>query len=157
MHTCQVCQMWKLHIPLTVPIPGGLFHKAHIDTMKMPRAGGFKYLVQACCVLTLYPKWCMLCKENTKSLTAFIFEELLCRWGPITKIVTDNSPTYRLTVDELTRKYRVHPICILLYNSQVNSIVERWHQDVWEAIIKVAMVMICDGTKLFILFSGPST
>jgi hypothetical protein len=47
--------------------------------MKMPKAGGFKYLVQACCVLTLYPEWHMLYKENTKTLTAFIFEELLCR------------------------------------------------------------------------------
>jgi hypothetical protein len=36
-HKCQTQQMHKLHIPPTVPMPGGLFHKAHIDTMKMPR------------------------------------------------------------------------------------------------------------------------
>jgi hypothetical protein len=46
-HECQTRQMLKLHIPPTVPIPGGLFRKAHIDTMKMPKAGGFEYLVQA--------------------------------------------------------------------------------------------------------------
>jgi hypothetical protein len=55
-HECQVQQMCKLHIPPTIPIPGGLFWKVHIDTMKMPKASGFEYLVQACCTLTLYPE-----------------------------------------------------------------------------------------------------
>jgi hypothetical protein len=44
-HECQVQQMCKLHIPPTIPIPGGLFRKVHIDMMKMPKAGGFEYLV----------------------------------------------------------------------------------------------------------------
>jgi hypothetical protein len=65
-HECQTRQMCKLHIPSTVATPGGLFRKAHIDTMKMPKVGGFKYLVQARCVLTSYPEWRMLRKENTK-------------------------------------------------------------------------------------------
>jgi hypothetical protein len=100
-HECQVWQTHKLHIPPTVPIPGGLFQKVHIDTMKMPKAGRFEYLVQARCALTSYLEWCMLRKENTRMLCAFIFKELLCRWGPITKIVMDNVPTYKVTVDEL--------------------------------------------------------
>jgi transposase InsO family protein len=66
----------------------------------------------------------------------FHFEELLCRWGPITEIVTDNGPA----VDELARKYGIHPIHISPYNSQANGIVERRHRDVREAIIKS-----CDG------------
>jgi hypothetical protein len=139
-HECQTRQMRKLHIPPTVPTPGGLFRKAHIDTMKMPKAGGFEYLVQARCALTSYPEWRMLRKENTKTLTAFIFEELLCRWGPITEIVTDNGPAYRLAVDELMHKYGIHPIRISPYNSQANGIVERHHRDVREVIIKS-----CDG------------
>jgi hypothetical protein len=139
-HECQVRQTRRLHIPPIVPIPGGLFRKAHIDTMKMPRAGGYEYLVQARCALTSYPEWRMLRKENTNALTAFIFEELLCRWGPITEIVTDNAPAYRLAVDELARKYGIHPIRISPYNSQANGIVERRHRDVREAIIKS-----CDG------------
>jgi hypothetical protein len=118
-HECQVRQTCKLHIPPTVPIPGGLFHKVHIDMMKMPKAGRFKYLIQACCALTSYLEWHMLRKENTRTLCAFIFEELLCRWGPITEIVTDNAPAYKVAVDELAHKYGIHPIHILPYNSQV--------------------------------------
>jgi len=141
-HECQVRQTRKLHIPPTVPIPGGLFRKAHIDTMKMPKAGGFEYLVQARCALTSYPEWRMLHKENTRTLCAFIFEELLCRWGPITEIVMDNAPAYKVAVDELARKYGIHPIHISPYNSQANGIVERQHHDVREAIIKT-----CEGDE----------
>jgi hypothetical protein len=141
-HECQVRRMRKLHIPPTIPIPGGLFRKAHIDTMKMPKAGRFEYLIQARCALTLYPEWCILHEENTCMLCAFIFKELLCRWGPITEIVTDNAPVYKIAVDELARKYGIHPIHVSPYNSQANGIVERRHRDVQEAIIKT-----CEGDE----------
>jgi transposase InsO family protein len=111
--------------------------------MKMPKAGGFEYLVQARCALTSYPEWRMLHKENTRMLCAFIFEELLCRWGPITEIVTDNAPTYKVAVDELARKYGIHLIHISPYNSQANGIVERRHRNVQEAIIKT-----CEGDEM---------
>ncbi|KIN93863.1 hypothetical protein M404DRAFT_169988 [Pisolithus tinctorius Marx 270] len=63
-HECQIRQTQKLHIPPTVPMIGGLFHKAHIDMMLMPKAGGYHYIVQAHCALTSYPKWRMLRAEN---------------------------------------------------------------------------------------------
>jgi transposase InsO family protein len=90
-----------------------------------------------------YPEWQMLCKENTKSLGTFIFEDLLCRWGPITKIITDNGPAFQAAVNDLAEHYGIHPIRISPYNSQANGIVEQCHYDVWEAIIKS-----CDGDKL---------
>jgi hypothetical protein len=141
-HECQVRQTHKLHIPPIVPIPGGLFRRAHINTMKMPKAGGFEYLVQVRCALTAYPEWQMMHKENMKTLTVFIFEELLCRWGPITELITDNAPVYRLAADSLVEKYGIHPIRISPYNSQANGIVEHRHLDVCEAIMKS-----CDGDE----------
>jgi hypothetical protein len=78
----------------------------------------------------------MLHKEYTKSLGPFIFEDLLCRWGPITKIVTDNGPAFQAAVDNLAECYGIHPIRISPYNFQANGIVEWHHYDVQEAIIK---------------------
>jgi hypothetical protein len=141
-HECQVRQNTRLHIPPTVPVPGGIFRKAHLDCMMMPKAGGFDRLVQARCALTGYPEWRMLRKENTKSLSSFIFEELLCRWGPITEIVTDNGPAFIAAVDDLAERYGIHPIRISPYNSQANGIVERRHYDVREAIMKS-----CEGDE----------
>ena len=63
-HKCQICQTAKLHIPLTIPVMGGLFHKVHINTMVMPRSGGYHYIVQARCTLTAYLEWHMLWSKN---------------------------------------------------------------------------------------------
>jgi hypothetical protein len=93
-HACQTCQTMKLHIPPTVPLISGLFHKVHIDTMLMPKVGGYRYIVQARCTLTSYPEWHMLCSEKVVGLASFIFEDILCKWEPVSEIVTDNGPRF---------------------------------------------------------------
>src|SRR6267154_1985884 len=135
-HECQIHQTAKLHIPPSVPITGGLFRKAHIDTMLMPKAGGFRYIVQTHCALTAYPKFRLLRTESAQTIAAFIFEDILCRWGPITELVTDNGSAYVAALDLLASRYHVTHIRISPYNSQANGIVERRHYDVREAIMK---------------------
>ena len=44
-HECQIRQTQRLHIPLTIPVIGGLFCKAHLDTMVMPWSVGYRYIV----------------------------------------------------------------------------------------------------------------
>jgi hypothetical protein len=46
-HACQTRHTTKLHIPPTVLLISGLFHKVHIDTMLMSKVGGYRYIVQA--------------------------------------------------------------------------------------------------------------
>jgi hypothetical protein len=70
-------------------------------------------------------------------ISAFIFEEILCRWGALEEIITDNGPAFVKALNWLAEQYGIHHICILPYNSQVNGIVEHHHLDVREAIIKV--------------------
>ena len=53
-HKCQIRQTCRLHIPPTMLVIGGLFHKVHLDMMVMPRSAGYWYIVQAHCVLTAY-------------------------------------------------------------------------------------------------------
>ena len=38
-HECQIHQTCQLHIPPTMPVIGGLFHKVHLDMMVIPRSG----------------------------------------------------------------------------------------------------------------------
>jgi hypothetical protein len=47
-HVCQTRHYQKINIPPTVVMPATLFGKAYIDTMFMPKAGGFGYVVHAC-------------------------------------------------------------------------------------------------------------
>jgi hypothetical protein len=115
-HECQVRQTQHFHIPPTVPIISGLFHKVHINTMLIPCSGSYQYIVQARCALTTYPEWCMLHSENSTTLSSFIFEDLLCRWGPLSEIVTDNGPAFVQVLDNLTDQYSIHHI-------QANSVI----------------------------------
>src|SRR6201747_2368209 len=119
-HDCQIRQTAKIHIPPTVPIPGGLFRKAHIDTMLMPKAGGYRYIVQARCAMTSYPEWRMLHAKTGATLAAFIFEEILCRWGPLSEIVTDNGPAFILALSTLADRYNIRHIPISPYNPHAN-------------------------------------
>ena len=78
-HECQLRQTTKVRIPPTVAIPAPLFRKVYIDTMFMPPAAGFRYIVQARCSLTAWPEWRALRTETARTLAAFIFEDILCR------------------------------------------------------------------------------
>ena len=135
-HECQIRQSHRLHIPPTMPVIGGLFRKVHLDTMVMPWSAGYRYIVQACCALTAYPEWRMLRSENASALASFIFEDILCCWGALAKIVTDNGPAFVQALDVLADQYNIRHIRISPYNSQANSVVKQHHLDVWEAIIK---------------------
>jgi hypothetical protein len=72
----------------------------------------------------------------------FIFEEILCHWGALEEIVTDNSPAFVEALNLLAEQYGIHHIRISPYNSQANGIVKRHHLDVREAIMKV-----CNGEE----------
>ena len=78
----------------------------------------------------------MLHSENTSALTSFIFEDILCCWGALAKIVTDNGPACVQALDVFTDRYNIRNIRISPYNSQANGVVEQHHLDVQKAIIK---------------------
>ena len=85
-----------------MPVIGGLFRNVHLDMMVMPRSASYQYIVQACCALTAYPEWQMLHSENASALASFIFEDILCCWGALAEIVTDNGPAFVQALNVLT-------------------------------------------------------
>jgi transposase InsO family protein len=109
--------------------------------MLMPRAAGYRYIVQARCSLTAWPEWRALHEETTCTLAAFIFEDLLCRWGAIEEIVTDNGAAFVAALDYLANRYDIRHIHISAYNSRANGIVEHQHRTIRESIVKA-----CKGT-----------
>ena len=137
-HECQVRLVKRVVIPPTVANPAGLFRKAYIDTMLMPRAKGYRYIIHARCSLMSYPEWTMVKNENFKTIAKFIFENLLCRWGALEILVSDNAPQYLQAGEYLTQKYHINYIKISPYNSRAQGPVERRHFDVREALLKAA-------------------
>ena len=132
--------MAKIHIPPTINHPAPLFAKAYIDTMYMPPSHGYRYIVQARCSLTAWVEYRLLRVETQHTLGQFIFEELLCRWGTLTEIVTDNGTPFIAALDYLSDRYNIRHIRISPYNSQANGIVERSNLTIRDSIVKA-----CEG------------
>jgi hypothetical protein len=127
----------KVDIPPVVSSPAMLFRVVYIDTMHLPPSNGYSYLVQARCGLTGWVEYRPLRKENGRTIGAFIFEELLCRWGRLEKLVTDNGTAYIAAMTFLEDRYDIGRVPISPYNSKANGAVETTHRTVRDALVKV--------------------
>ncbi|KZV84045.1 hypothetical protein EXIGLDRAFT_562985, partial [Exidia glandulosa HHB12029] len=56
----------------------------------LPTSNGFKYLVHGRCDLSSWPEFRSLPTQTGETIGRFILEEILCRWGCLYEIVTDN-------------------------------------------------------------------
>lgn len=117
-------------VPLTIATPASLFAKMYMDTMHLKRSGGFSYIVQGRCSLTHYSEFRMLQKETAQTIVEWIFQDILCRWGTLVRIVSDNGKPFVAALKLLEKKYHVKHIRISGYNSHANGIIKRSHFNV---------------------------
>jgi hypothetical protein len=103
----------------------------------MPPSGAYKYIVQARCSLSYYPEFRMLRAETARTLGDWIYEDILCWWGSLREIVTDNGPAFLKAMEYLSKHYHLNHIHISGYNSRANGTVERSHFDVRQSLFKV--------------------
>jgi len=139
-HQCQLRQTTKICIPPTIAVPTPLLCKLYVNTTLMPPTGSFRYITQACCSLTAWLEWCALRTETGRTLSMFLFEEVLCRWGAIEEIVTNNGTPYVATLNWLADRYGIQHIHISAYNLHANGIVEQQHHSIIESLVKA-----CEG------------
>jgi hypothetical protein len=95
-----------------------------------------------------------ICLEQRLLVTLgnWIYEDILCQWGSLCEIVTDNDPTFLKSLEYLARCYHLNHICISSYNSQANDSVERVHFDICQSLFKaVNGAALVDGCLLSIL------
>jgi len=92
--------------------------------MLMATVNKFQYLVQACCALSSWAKWHPLRKEDKKPFGNFMFKHILCLWGGVAEIITNNGPIFIAAAGYLSEKYWIHHVKISPYNSQANGVVK---------------------------------
>lgn len=80
----------------------------------------------------------MVKNENFKTIAKFIHKNLLCQWGALEIIVTDNAPQYIQAADYLSEKFHIYHIKISPYNSRAQGPIERQYYNVCEALMKAA-------------------
>ena len=72
----------------------------------------------------------MLKRKTADNLARWVFKDVLCRWGAMREIVTDNGAAFVKMNELLGRKYGINTIRISGYNSRSNRIAEQPHFDV---------------------------
>ena len=135
-HECQIRSVRKAEVPLTVSISPNVFIKIYVDVMLMPKERGFRYLVAARDGLSLAAEGRALRNNTADSLARFFWEEIICRYGAIGEVVTDNGSEVKGAFRRLVQQYGIPHIRISPYNSKANGVVERGHFIIREAIIK---------------------
>ncbi|KNZ72141.1 hypothetical protein J132_04422 [Termitomyces sp. J132] len=87
-------------------------------------------------------------KENHKTIGQWLFEDVICCWGCIAEIITDNAGQFKKVTAWIESKYGIRGIAISPYNSQANGKIERLHWNVRQALFKACE----DCTKWFWFF-----
>ena len=75
--------------------------KIYIDVMLIPKAHGYCYLVAAHNDLFLAAEGCALKHASSDSLAKFFWEEIICHYGVIAQIVTDNDSEIKGAFEKL--------------------------------------------------------
>ena len=137
--TCHQCQIWntkRIEVPPTIRTPVTLFSQIYVDVMFMPNIRGYRYIVAARDDLTHAAEGRALKKIDSKSISKFLWEEIICRYGHIAEIVTDNGAEFHGATERLLQRYGIPQIKISPYNKHATGVVEQGHFTIREAILK---------------------
>ena len=137
---CQIRSTKKVEVPIMVSTPATIFIKLYLDIMDMPKAKGFKAIIAARDDLSRASEGRSLKSKKAKGVAAFFFEQILCRYGAVGEVVTDNGPEFKEAFQRLMKRYKLPQIKISSYNSKANGVVERGHFIIRESILKT-----CEG------------
>ena len=123
-----------------------LFQRLHADTMNMsPKSNGHGHIAHGRCGMTSWMEGCLLKEEMGRSIGIWLFEDVVCRWSCMHKIITDNVSVYRAAVAWLEEKYGIKGIRISSYNSKANGRIERPH---WDKENEISRDFLFNGVPL---------
>lgn len=136
-HPCQERQQQLVKIPPIQTRTPGLFEVMHADIMHMtPASNGCKYIIQGREALASWVEGRALRDEKARTIALWMYEDILCRWGSIGTIVTDNGPSFKAAVQWIEKTWGIKSVTISPYNSRANGKVERPHWDIRQMLYK---------------------
>jgi hypothetical protein len=135
-HECQIRNIKKMEVPLTISTPTAVFEKIYVDVMFMPPSDKFQFIVAAKDDLTGVTEASAIRKNNAETLAKFFWEKIICRYGIVGHVVTDNGPEVKGAFEILMQRMGIPQIHVSPYNKHANGVVERGHFILREAIVK---------------------
>src|SRR6266542_5052627 len=98
-----------------------------------------RYIVVAIDYFSRWSEARLLKVANAETVATFIYEEIICRFGPL-KIIQSDRETHFVNevIRKLTKRFRVKHSLSSPYHPQSNELVERFNKTLCEGIAKVA-------------------
>ena len=136
-HICQERQKLLVKIPPVITHTPSIFQVLHADSMHMtPKSNGCGHIVHGRCGMISWVEGHAVRDETGRTIGLWLFEDIICRWGCLVEIVTDNGGPYRAAAAWLEQKYGIKGIRISAYNSKANGRIERPHWDIRQMLYK---------------------
>lgn len=130
--TCRQCQLRSSYHPKVMINPTWvptILRKFNLDLVEMGiKSSKYLYIVDVRDDLTGWLEARMLSRKSSEDVAEFLWQDIICRFGCIPQISTDNGTEFKKAVDILARKYGIKIIRISPYNPAGNGMIERGHR-----------------------------
>ena len=125
--------------------PMDLFQRWEIDIVGplLTTEDGNRYIIVTVDYFSRWPEARPLRHANATSVATFIYEEIICRYGPL-KVIQSDQDTHFINqvIEQLTERFRIKHSISLAYHSQSNGLVERFNRTLCEGIAKVVDIVL---------------
>jgi hypothetical protein len=138
--TCDKCQLRSTYHPKVMINPTWVptvLRKFNLDLVDMGiSSDGYKYIVDMRDDLTGWLEARRITQKSSEKIAEFIWQDVICRFGCIPQITTDNGTEFQGSVDILTKKYGIAIVRTSPYNPAANGMIERghhtWINSIWK-------------------------
>src|ERR1044071_373418 len=99
---------------------------------------GNRYIITAIDYFTRWPEARAVPQANTQNAAKFIYKELICRYGIINIIHSDQETHFvNETISELIKRFDMKYYKVTAYHSQANGLVERFNRTLKKTLAKL--------------------
>src|SRR6202165_2412562 len=130
--TCRECQVrsaYRPKIQLNPVYVPTVLRKFNIDVVDMNlTSNGFRYIVDMRDDLTGWIEARMLRQKQAEDVAEFFYQEVICRFGCVPQITSDNGGEFDGVFVLMTKRYGIPIVKSTPYHPQGNGMIERGHR-----------------------------
>lgn len=137
VESCLICQkmaLKRLEEPMNPVIIPALNRTWYVDLQLMPKASGYIGILEAREGLTGWIEAKMVKKKDEDEWIQFIYQSIICRYGCVGRIISDNGELNSKKGIEFLEKHCIEFVTTTTYHPQGNAPVERGHKPIRNAI-----------------------